>query len=123
MYLEPMSTFASGVTASLVNSAFNIQFRNPKAFPNSTISVYNSAGTVDSVVAVINTATLGTSSSNVAFSTNWTKTTTGIQNATYDPNSGTGSHILATAASVGVGASGYLRLHYVLNSQLGIAHP
>lgn len=123
MFLTPMSTFASGVTASLVNSAFNLPFRNPKSLPNATVSVYNAAGTVDSVVAVINTAALGTSSSNVTFSTNWSKNTTGMQNVTYDPNSGTGTHILATAGSVGVGASGYLRFHYVLNSQLGISHP
>jgi hypothetical protein len=123
MFLASMSTFASGLSASLINSAFDLQFRNPKAFANSTIAVYNAAGTVDSVVAVITTASLAASSSNVAFAVNWTKTTTGMQNVTYDPNSGTGTHILSTAASVGVGASGYIRFHYVLNSQIGIVHP
>lgn len=113
MQLNGQGSYAGG---TLVPSAFSIEYAVPKVTTPS-LTIYDEAGTSDSVTGYAYKGGQGIASVAIAFSTNWSAGTQSEKAAHYVPST---SNIFIARNNGGSSYDAFISVHYVADSRLGI---
>lgn len=120
--IKAQSAFLTGTTYTMATDGFSIEFRNEKYWNAPTVTIYNpvSGGSASVRGFVWGKGSASAGSGNIAMGSIWSASAD-TKGVTYDL-AGYDESITEGSGAAGGWAGGYIKLHYTVDSRLGVVN-